>query len=1811
MASPTHLIERQTFQFKLDKEEDLGIVSRELNLLFEEELSQYMEEILSSLVPAGSYLSIPTLEIDLGTLDIRYFRTSFRSRFREAFASAMAAEIQAYKAKHWADRHLSLLDFFLHKGRNPWWAGRDDTHYDRMLRKALQRRRRPLLQLIRQVASVSIPRKRLILHSTDQTLYGLSELLSPGASGFIRSYLQWIFGAYRKLFRQAPAAADFRSIAWDYLFLYLATHPGTSLDTEYFMKRQLTMLATRFDTPLQGVLKKAAAVPLRSDDAGMRQIKAITAKAAGKAGPVPNPKDKQPEQQELPMLRMLLEKGYSIPREGLPGALQVRINYLTSHALAHLDQDLYQLLMDIGRQSVVRRRMVHYLYADVLRDIFRLLAPQQLETLYAYFELSERVRTRTPARNQEQQSYRQTVRELALKVIIEKMQGQYDNRIFLREQLKAFALHYRIPYRALLELLYADLFALRSKSKALSRLFASVDQLLYSTMALPTNTIPESKPPAGRVTQQNVQSTILAWSAYLRTAGFDMPEWPFTPVPAGAPISTAWLRQLLQQASTHQALALLSAAGQQARSPVQQWLELRLRQLLLPADGMRIQSTAYGQLLDFLEDNRHRFSQHPLRTWLRSMGLPASPNLGMVQQLIHISGLKYPWFNRWLQALEETLTTEGKIKAAELLLSRMVQTDSTPPGPRQWQRETMQQLQAHALLPNTLLIPGSRYPREWPASEADNQHVLSYLLSLAARIRDAGIPIPPLTAATTTANYLNTEWLTEWLVPWTRGNPAPGFALLLWMSSDTSPTAALIRRPLQAALFPKGKKNYTAMLAFIGKYRQQIPAGTAAQWLRKTAVPDDAGRPTIRLQAKALGLDDTLVDSWLAHISGSAPLYRYISVRLAQMAGSREPLPLLMAETARWLQETQGKPAAETLRQWQTAARQAGRDHWLNTLNRAEKQYRRQGSTTIRYPGESPRLTLADLLQLLGMSVPEGQENEQEQLLLTQLYEHTPALVEQLKNLRHRQELIPLLLENLQASEQEVLLQYLLGDGYANWRRDINELQQAQEQLGLFRIPKASFNQQLIAWSLNYYLSPGAAGQSHTFSYYVLEQVQAQGWLDHRRTIRALQQQADAVQLPLALAQQLRELTLQQTVIALRPGAIRRQWLEDLALHLLRYGAMPFWAGPAAEDKPWQTPVVLEALRLRDAGLVQKMAAAAIEGGTLADWHDALTTTARLDVWRLLQPPGAAFNLAQWFEEMTAAEPGFSAALFSLLMQERGWTYRSVAQLVDRLSPALPDRIRRVAARYQEEAAEPDPLIAWLSSGESVDGLRYLELLSDPDFREEMERLYRLIDQHERWEIWVRSMRSRQLFSLLQRYLRTGAGSYPQTALLLQALQHIGANPALMQRVSRIILSGKQGDPGTLESLAAAASSQADRLRAYIEGQAISQALRAAVVRTLEQQGWKTGRPESRYSYEEALLRHYLQFGSLPVATGKGSVATLRAALFTLLEHGGHAFRRQLFAAWKTVGGRQQLLPLLRDEDYPILIKWLHPTLPETLQRLERLMSSTGKGALWPGLSLDTRGARMRYLLDQWTKSRISFIDPEALAQTLFQAYAAAVKTLPGLLLHQAKPQQQADTPLMRILEARQQYSEETTAKATATAAEAATAVPQPGEAWHVYNAGLSLIWPFMGRLFRMLDMVEDKDFRDEPQRMRAVQLMQYIATGRAYNPESDLLLNKIMCGMDIGIPVAPELDISEREEQLVESMMKGVLHNWEKMHGTSIPTFRQSFLQREGRLQWRESFWELIVEKKAYDVLLSTLPWQINMIKYSWMPQPLKVVWA
>lgn len=85
---------------------------------------------------------------------------------------------------------------------------------------------------------------------------------------------------------------------------------------------------------------------------------------------------------------------------------------------------------------------------------------------------------------------------------------------------------------------------------------------------------------------------------------------------------------------------------------------------------------------------------------------------------------------------------------------------------------------------------------------------------------------------------------------------------------------------------------------------------------------------------------------------------------------------------------------------------------------------------------------------------------------------------------------------------------------------------------------------------------------------------------------------------------------------------------------------------------------------------------------------------------------------------------------------------------------------------------------------------------------------------------------------------------------------------------------------------------------------------------------------------------------------------------------------------------------------------------------------------------------------------------------------------------------------------------------------------------------------------------------------------------------------------------------LREDQKELINGMMNAVLLQWDKMKNTSVEGFRNSFLIREGYIFRTEEEWVLRVEKRAYDILLETLPWSFGMIKFSWMNKPIIVEW-
>lgn len=165
-------------------------------------------------------------------------------------------------------------------------------------------------------------------------------------------------------------------------------------------------------------------------------------------------------------------------------------------------------------------------------------------------------------------------------------------------------------------------------------------------------------------------------------------------------------------------------------------------------------------------------------------------------------------------------------------------------------------------------------------------------------------------------------------------------------------------------------------------------------------------------------------------------------------------------------------------------------------------------------------------------------------------------------------------------------------------------------------------------------------------------------------------------------------------------------------------------------------------------------------------------------------------------------------------------------------------------------------------------------------------------------------------------------------------------------------------------------------------------------------------------------------------------------------------------------------------------------------------------------------------------------------------------------------------------------------------------------EPLQIYNAGMVLLWPFIGRLFDMLGYVKDKKFVSEEAQYKGIHILQYLVTGRTEAPENELVLNKILCDFPVTSPVPFSVEFDPEELQGAESLLGGVLANWSKMKNMSPNSLRGSFLIRPGTINEEGDKWHLKVEKQTFDILLKSLPWSFSLIKFPWLEKFLTVEW-
>jgi hypothetical protein len=170
---------------------------------------------------------------------------------------------------------------------------------------------------------------------------------------------------------------------------------------------------------------------------------------------------------------------------------------------------------------------------------------------------------------------------------------------------------------------------------------------------------------------------------------------------------------------------------------------------------------------------------------------------------------------------------------------------------------------------------------------------------------------------------------------------------------------------------------------------------------------------------------------------------------------------------------------------------------------------------------------------------------------------------------------------------------------------------------------------------------------------------------------------------------------------------------------------------------------------------------------------------------------------------------------------------------------------------------------------------------------------------------------------------------------------------------------------------------------------------------------------------------------------------------------------------------------------------------------------------------------------------------------------------------------------------------------------------PERGDLFYLFNAGVVLLHPFMPRLFRKLELADERAFKDDASRDMASLLIHHLATGETRAPEYALVLPKLLCGIPMDGPLDYSLRVRAEAQTEARNLLQSAIEHWAALGASSPELLQNEFLRRAGKLDRRESGWFLQVERKPFDVLLTRLPWGIGMVKLPWMDEVLRVEWG
>ena len=361
------------------------------------------------------------------------------------------------------------------------------------------------------------------------------------------------------------------------------------------------------------------------------------------------------------------------------------------------------------------------------------------------------------------------------------------------------------------------------------------------------------------------------------------------------------------------------------------------------------------------------------------------------------------------------------------------------------------------------------------------------------------------------------------------------------------------------------------------------------------------------------------------------------------------------------------------------------------------------------------------------------------------------------------------------------------------------------------------------------------------------------------------------------------------------------------------------------------------------------------------------------------------------------------------------------------------------------------------------------------------------------------------------------------------------------------------------------------------------------------------------------LLDYYMVFGSLEEKSQHLSEKDLKNILSKLLKTNLLPLRKKLFQWASSKESVARFLNLYPEEDKTMALDLIHPEFTLFLEQMKSIFQKYLNIDLYRIAQFQSYDDLVYYLLKYWSSSSLSIDHPNRILQQLVDEIILTTSyskiSFFGALLSLLE-ELKNEEELEYVLDLQRNYEALRTPEEEQLVTQPTPTDFDENDNLYVDNAGLVILWPFLFQLFNKLNLVSKKEFKDDDSLQKAIILTQYLCTGRDEIKENDLILNKLICGAPLNQYVNLEIRLEAFEKEICESLLNGVIKNWEKIGNTSVEGLRETFLMREGVLRKTEENYSLFVKKMPFDVLLSTIPWNISMVQNAFMKYRIIVDW-